>query len=54
MFPCLNLNFRKQVAASQIDADRDGVVVPITMEEYCVKAKPPKSPQVSLTIYKGN
>ena len=38
--------FRKQVAASRADADRDGVVVPITMEEYCMKAKPPMSPQV--------
>ena len=38
---------RKQVAASQADAERDGVVVPTTMEEYCMKAKPPQSPQVS-------
>ena len=38
--------FRKQVAASHSDAERDGVVVPLTMEEYCMKAKPPQSPQV--------
>ena len=37
---------RKQVAASKVDADRDGVIVPTTMEEYCMKSKPPKSPQV--------
>merc|ERR1739844_559796 len=30
---------RKQVAASHAEADRDQVVVPLTMEEYCIKAK---------------
>ncbi len=37
------------MAASHSDAERDGVVVPLTMEEYCMKAKPPQSPQVNLT-----
>ena len=29
--------FRKQVAASRAEADKDGVVVPTTIEEYCIK-----------------
>lgn len=37
---------RKQVAASRADAERDGVFVPTTMEEYCMKPKPPQQPQV--------
>jgi len=28
---------RKQVLATQADAEKDGVVVPITLEEYCIK-----------------
>lgn len=28
---------RKQVLATRADADRDGVVVPQTLEEYCIK-----------------
>ncbi len=51
-----NFNFfffvsRKQVAASQIDAERDNVKVPTTMEEYCMKAKPPQSPQVKISFF---
>ena len=57
-FFCLSLgdskiNFfccRKQVAASRLDAERDGVVVPTTMEEYCMKAKPPQSPQENIDM----
>jgi len=30
---------RKQVAASRAEAEKDNVVVPLTMEEYCIKAK---------------
>lgn len=30
---------RRQVQASRTDADRDGVEVPTTMEEYCMKPK---------------
>merc|ERR1711993_204921 len=32
---------RKQVAASHTEADKDQVVVPLTMEEYCRKVKNP-------------
>merc|ERR1712142_651329 len=31
---------RKQVLATKADAEKDGVVVPTTLEEYCIKAKP--------------
>merc|ERR1719193_1783380 len=31
---------RKQVLATKADADNDGVRVPMTLEEYCIKAKP--------------
>jgi len=41
---------RKQVAASRADAERDGVFVPTTMEEYCMKPKPPQQPQDNLEI----
>jgi ubiquitin-conjugating enzyme E2 R len=33
----LNKSIRKQVLATQADAEKDGVVVPITLEEYCIK-----------------
>lgn len=35
--------FRKQVALSKVDAEKDGVVVPTTLEDYVVKAKPPEN-----------
>lgn len=35
--------FRKQVEASRLDAEKDGVVVPETLEEYCIKAAPKPS-----------
>ncbi len=31
--------FRKQVHASRAEAEKDQVVVPTTMEEYCMKPK---------------
>lgn len=31
---------RKQVEASRVDAEKDGVVVPETLEEYCIKVIP--------------
>lgn len=36
---------RKQVAASKAEAEKDGVVVPMTLEDYCIKTqvKPPES-----------
>lgn len=32
--------YRKQVTSTYADAEHDGVVVPRTLEEYCVKGKP--------------
>merc|ERR1712012_701872 len=42
---------RKQVAASHTEADKDQVVVPLTMEEYCIKAKsrPVASDNIDMT-----
>ena len=37
----LKMIFRKQVQASRLDAERECVVIPTTMEEYCKKAKNP-------------
>ena len=31
--------FRKQVTASKLEAEKDNVVVPTTLEEYCIKHK---------------
>jgi ubiquitin-conjugating enzyme E2 R len=31
---------RKQVLKTQQEAERDGVKIPLTMEEYCIKSKP--------------
>merc|ERR1712113_536566 len=41
---------RKQVQASRGDAEKDGVVVPTTMEEYCMKAKPMRPAQDSIEM----
>ena len=38
---CLIWFFRKQVQASRLDAERDCVSIPTTMEEYCRKSKNP-------------
>ena len=42
--------FSKQVQASRLEAEKDGVVVPTTMEEYCMKAKPLKPAQDSIEM----
>ena len=41
---------RKQVQASHADAEKDAVVVPTTMEEYCMKAKPLRPAQDSIEM----
>jgi ubiquitin-conjugating enzyme E2 R len=41
---------RKQVQASRTDAEKDGVVVPTTMEEYCMKAKPLRPAQDGVEV----
>lgn len=40
---CIFILSRKQVTLSKQEAEKDGVVVPITLEDYIVKSKPPES-----------
>jgi len=44
---------RKQVSASFAEAAKDQVVVPLTMEEYCIKAKsrPAVSENIDMTDF---
>lgn len=42
---------RKQVQATKADADRDGVKVPTTLAEYCVKTKAPAPDEGSDLFY---
>lgn len=42
---------RKQVLATRADADRDGVKVPTTLAEYCVKTKAPLPDEGSDLLY---
>ncbi|XP_069504059.1 ubiquitin-conjugating enzyme E2 R1 isoform X2 [Ambystoma mexicanum] len=42
---------RKQVQATKADADRDGVKVPTTLAEYCVKTKAPATDEGSDLFY---
>jgi ubiquitin-conjugating enzyme E2 R len=42
---------RKQVSLSKIEAEKDGVTVPVTLEDYLVKSKPPESSTQELTDY---
>jgi len=39
---------KKQVDASKVEAEKDGVKVPETVEEYCVKSKPPKNDDIDM------
>ena len=36
----LYINYRKQALATKEDAEKDGVHVPLTLQEYCVTFKP--------------
>ena len=42
--------FRKQVEASRLEAERDGIKVPTTLEEYCQTQKQPTT-SASSDIY---
>jgi hypothetical protein len=35
----LTYHCRKQVSAARLEAEKDGVVVPLTLEDYCIKTK---------------
>lgn len=43
----INLNFfdRKQALAGKLDAEKEGIVVPLTLEDYCIKPKSKPSNQ---------
>lgn len=46
----LFLTYRKQATQAKIEADKEGIVVPMTLEEYCLKPKTNpnnREPQVS-------
>ncbi|XP_013869646.1 ubiquitin-conjugating enzyme E2 R2 [Austrofundulus limnaeus] len=42
---------RKQVLATKADADRDGVKVPVTLDEYCVRTQVPPTDDGSNLLY---
>lgn len=42
---------RKQVLGTKVDAERDGVKVPTTLAEYCVKTKAPVPEEGSDLFY---
>lgn len=43
---------RKQTLSAKLEAEKDGVIVPLTLEDYCIKPKnkPAQEPQVILKI----
>lgn len=49
-YPLL-LASRKQVLGTKVDAERDGVKVPTTLAEYCVKTKTPAPDEGSDLFY---
>ncbi|XP_037081587.1 ubiquitin-conjugating enzyme E2 R2-like [Pollicipes pollicipes] len=43
---------RKQVSSSRVDAEKDNVVVPLTLEDYCIKTKArPDTEPVDITDF---
>ena len=43
---------RKQVSSSRVDAERDNVVVPLTLEDYCIKTRArPDAEPVDITDF---
>ncbi|XP_068563357.1 cell division cycle 34 homolog (S. cerevisiae) a [Cebidichthys violaceus] len=42
---------RKQVVATKVEAERDGVKVPITLDEYCVRTQVPPTDDGSNLLY---
>lgn len=43
--------FRKQVSATKAEAEKDGVKVPTTLAEYCIKTKVPSNDNSSDLLY---
>ncbi len=46
----LAVPFRKQVEATRAEAEKDGVTVPTTLEEYCLKSGPRRSEEMADSI----
>lgn len=46
-----SLTFRKQVSATKAEAEKDGVKVPTTLAEYCIKTKVPSNDNSSDLLY---
>lgn len=45
--------FRKQAQVARIEAEKEGIVVPLTLEDYCIKTQvksTTQEPQVSITF----
>jgi hypothetical protein len=45
---------RKQALQAKLEAEKEGIVVPLTLEEYCLKPKPNpnnQEPQVRVAFY---
>lgn len=49
LFYICNFVCRKQVTGGRAEADKDGVVIPTTLEEYCIKTKV-RAPEVPLDM----
>ena len=49
--PLCHSLFRKQVSATKAEAEKDGVKVPTTLAEYCIKTKVPSNDNSSDLLY---
>ena len=43
--------FRKQVQRSKLEAEKENIKVPTTVDEYCVKSRPSRSEPEDLTDF---
>lgn len=50
-FSDLSPPYRKQVQATKADAERDGVKVPVTLDEYCIRTQVPPTDDGSNLLY---
>ena len=46
------LNCRKQAQAAKVEAEKEGIVVPVTLEDYCIKTRArPAEQQLDMTDF---
>lgn len=46
--------YSKQALAGKLDAEREGIVVPLTLEDYCIKPKiKPSSQEMAVSWENG-